>query len=110
MLRSAKSSSIVAWLTGCLLAIAPPIRAGTSVLIWPLDPTIEMEQRNGAIWLENVGSEPVTLQIRVLAWDQQDYQDDYVTQNNVIATPPFTTIAQGKKQLVRLTATQPAPP
>jgi fimbrial chaperone protein len=86
-----------------------PAHAGTSILIWPLDPVIETEQRTGSVWLQNVGTEPVTLQIRVLAWDQRDNQDDYQTQSVLISTPPFTTLPVGKKQLIRLTLTQPAP-
>jgi fimbrial chaperone protein len=90
------------------LAMSPAAAfASTTLLIWPLDPTIEAGRRAGALWLENVGSTPVTLQIRVLAWDQQNFQDDYTAQNLIVGTPPFTTIAPGKKQLVRLTLTAP---
>lgn len=92
------------------VAVAPQLHAGTSVLIWPLDPTIEAGQRAASIWLENVGNELVTLQIRVLGWNQHDYQDDYSAQQGIIATPPFTKIAAGNRQLVRLTMLQPASP
>lgn len=85
----------------------PPVLAGTAVLLWPLDPTIEAGRRAGALWLENVGNAPVTLQIRVLAWEQRDFKDSYTAQSEIIGTPPFTTIAPGKKQLVRLTLTAP---
>jgi fimbrial chaperone protein len=83
--------------------------AGTSVLIWPLDPTIEAGEKAEALWLENVGNVPVTLQIRVFAWDQVDFKDRYSEQRVVVGTPPFTTIEPGKKQLVRLTLTAPVP-
>jgi fimbrial chaperone protein len=81
--------------------------ASTTLLIWPLDPTIEAGQKAGALWLENVGSTPVNLQIRVLAWEQRDFKDHYTEQQTVVGTPPFATIAPGKKQLVRLTLTAP---
>lgn len=97
----------IALVTAMCVFVLRIAHAGTSVLIWPLDPTIEAGQRSGALWLENVGSEPVNLQIRVLAWDQRDNQDDYQAQNDLISTPPFTTIPVGKKQLIRLTMTQP---
>jgi fimbrial chaperone protein len=90
-----------------MLLSSAPAMAGTSLLIWPLDPTIESGQKAEALWLENVGSVPVTLQIRVLAWEQADFRDRYSEQNVVVGTPPFTTIAPGKKQLVRLTLTAP---
>ncbi|MBL8267265.1 MAG: molecular chaperone [Steroidobacter sp.] len=77
------------------------------MLIWPLDPTIEAGRKAGTLWLENVGKAPVTLQIRVLAWEQRDFSDSYDAQSLIVSTPPFTTIAPGKKQLVRLTLTAP---
>ncbi|MBL8267222.1 molecular chaperone, partial [Steroidobacter sp.] len=89
------------------LMFVPAAFAGTAVLIWPLDPTIEAGRKAGTLWLENVGKAPVTLQIRVLAWEQRDFNDSYAAQSHVISTPPFTTIAPGKKQLVRLTLTAP---
>jgi fimbrial chaperone protein len=89
------------------LLLAASASAGTSVLIWPLDPTIEPGQKATALWLENVGSVPVNLQIRVLAWEQHDFKDHHTEQQIVVGTPPFASIAPGKKQLVRLTLTAP---
>lgn len=84
--------------------------AGGSLMIWPLDPTIEAGKKAGAIWLENVGNAPITLQVRVFAWDQQDFQDRYLEQNLIVGTPPFAKIEPGKKQLIRLTLTAPVLP
>jgi fimbrial chaperone protein len=90
-------------------ACSPTLAAG-SLLLWPLDPTIEAGAKAGALWLENVGTKPLTLQVRVFAWDQQAFEDRYLEQSVVVGTPPFTTIAPGKKQLVRLTLAAPIPP
>jgi len=100
------------WLAGCTLMLAwllpaTAAQAAASVLIWPLDPTIEAGERGTALWLENVGTEAVTVQIRILGWNQQNSQDDYVAQQSIIGTPPFTTIPAGRKQLIRLTLAQP---
>lgn len=100
------------WLAGCTLVLAwllptTAVQAAASVLIWPLDPTIEAGERGTALWLENVGTDAVTVQIRILGWNQQNSRDDYVAQQSIIGTPPFTTIPAGKKQLIRLTLTQP---
>jgi fimbrial chaperone protein len=81
--------------------------ARASILIWPLDPTIEAGQKAGTLWLENVGDTSVTVQIRVFAWEQADYKDNYLEQQQIVSTPPFATIAPGKKQLVRFTLTAP---
>jgi fimbrial chaperone protein len=90
-----------------MLLPSTAVIAASSLLIWPLDPTIEAGQKAGMLWLENVGDAPVTLQIRVRAWDQEDFADRYTEQNVVVGTPPFTTVAPGKKQLVRFTLLAP---
>lgn len=54
-------------LAGLLVALAAGgALAQSSLMIWPLDPVIEHDQRASALWLENRGSQPVSLQIRVL--------------------------------------------
>lgn len=95
-----------AFMTGLVgLWLSLPAHAASSLLIWPLAPVIEAGQRASSMWLENLGSEPVTLQIRVLAWDQQEHRDTYQNQQQLVATPPFATLAPGARQLIRLTAT-----
>jgi fimbrial chaperone protein len=93
-----------------LLLLSVTATASTSLLIWPLNPTIEAGQKAGVLWLENVGNAPVTLQIRVLAWEQANFEDRYSEQQVVVGTPPFSTIAPGKKQFVRLTLVAPPAP
>ena len=87
----------------CLLFLAPHIsQAASAVLIWPINPVLEADQTATSIWLENRGSEPVMMQVRLLAWSQADYQDDYTTQKDIVASPPFARIEPGKRQLVRI--------
>ena len=91
----------------CLLAggltIASAQGAGTSLVIWPVVPTIAAGTNTTALWLENRGSAPVTLQIRVVEWTTIAYDDMLVEdQDDVIASPPVAEIAPGRRQLVRL--------
>ncbi|WP_058970908.1 fimbrial biogenesis chaperone [Type-D symbiont of Plautia stali] len=83
--------------------------AASSVLVWPIFQVIEADQHGSALWLENRGSQPVRLQIRLLSWQQQDYRDRYADQSDVIASPPFATVPPQQRQLVRLIRTGPAP-
>lgn len=96
-----------------MLLIAPPPAAAQqgpgAILIWPVNPVIEADRQAGALWLENPGRTPVTLQVRVYAWAQADGKNVYAETNEVIGTPPIVTIAPGEKQLIRLTRTGPAP-
>ena len=92
-----------------MLASATPATAQTSgaLLIWPVDPVIEAKQNATALWLENSGKTPKTLQVRVFAWAQKDGHNVYAAQDDVIGSPPILTIAPGQRQLVRLTRTVP---
>lgn len=83
--------------------------AQSSLMIWPLDPVIEADQRASALWLENRGSQPLTLQVRVLTWHQREGRDSYEEQDLVVASPPVAQIPPGQRQLVRLMNTQAAP-
>ncbi|RCW65193.1 fimbrial biogenesis chaperone [Pseudorhodoferax soli] len=94
-------------LAGCLATAQA--QAQSSLMIWPLDPVIEEDQRAAALWLENRGQQPMSLQIRVLAWSQADRIDGYAPQETVIASPPMAVVPAGQRQLVRLMNTRPAP-
>ncbi|MHC6225647.1 fimbrial biogenesis chaperone [Pseudomonas sp. X10] len=84
--------------------------AASSVLIWPIDPVLESDQRASALWLENRGAKPVLLQMRIFAWRQDGTQEHYAEQRDVIGSPPMINIPAGGRQLLRLTrlAQQPA--
>lgn len=98
-------------LAGLLVALAAGgALAQSSLMIWPLDPVIEHDQRASALWLENRGSQPVSLQIRVLGWTQDTGSDHYAAQDLVMPSPPMAVVPPGQRQLVRLMSTRPAPP
>ncbi|MBJ7438922.1 MAG: molecular chaperone [Sphingopyxis sp.] len=93
-----------------LVAEARPAAAQAgSILIWPVDPVIEADARATALWLENPGKAPITLQVRIYAWSQDGGKNAYAPQETILGTPPIVTIAPGAKQLVRLTRTMPTP-
>jgi len=88
---------------------APAAAQSGPILIWPVNPTIQPNARSTALWLENPGKAPIQLQVRVFAWQQSGDGDAYAAQSDIVGTPPMVTIEPGRKQLVRLTRTQPAP-
>lgn len=91
----------------CLLMLcaAWPARANSNLLVWPIDPVIEHDERATALWIENRGREPVHLQVRVFAWNQPDGENAYATQSQVVSSPPMFQVAAGQRQLIRLTRT-----
>lgn len=105
--RGSRGMGIVA-VVGALLGTGTA-QAATSVLIWPIDPVLEADQKAGALWLENRGDAPANLQVRVFAWRQGAFDDQFEAQREIIGSPPVATIAAGQKQLIRLTRTGQSP-
>ncbi|QLK87892.1 molecular chaperone [Arsenophonus endosymbiont of Aphis craccivora] len=93
-----------------LLFFASSAQSANHVMIWPMDPVLTANDNATEFWIENKGTEPTTMQIRVIGWQQIDGQDRYSNQQNVVASPPFMRIEAGQKQLIRLIkqATVPA--
>lgn len=107
------SASRRLWVAGFIGLVAlgmGKVQAASSVLIWPIDPVLEADQQASALWLENRGTETANLQIRVFAWSQSGFDDQYQNQRDVIGSPPVAKIEPGQKQLVRLTRTREVPP
>lgn len=91
-----------------LILTPAPVLAQSAVVIWPVDPRIERGEQATAIWLENKGADPVTLQVRSFGWDQSSGTDRHVEQSSVVASPPVATVAPGERQLVRVIRRGPA--
>lgn len=92
-----------------LLLASTSVWAASSVLVWPVYQIIESDQNGSALWLENRGSAPVSLQVRVLAWKQENFNERYADQSDVVASPPFATVPAGQRQLIRLIRNTPVP-
>ena len=54
-----------------------PAFAANSVMIWPIDPAINPEEKASELWLENRGSTTTMMQIRVFSWQQINGQEQY---------------------------------
>ncbi|MDB5849580.1 MAG: hypothetical protein JWP29_3332 [Rhodoferax sp.] len=96
-------------LIACSLQVSHSAHAASSVMIWPVDPVIEDDQRATALWLENRGTESVSLQIRVFGWSQSGREENFSNQDQLIASPPLAVIPGGQRQLIRLMNTAPVP-
>ena len=92
-----------------MLGVTQQALAASSILIWPIDPVLEADQQASALWLENRGDAPASMQIRVFAWNQDGFDDQYQNQRDVVGSPPVATLAPGQKQLIRLTRTKSFP-
>lgn len=86
-----------------------PAAAQTPLLIWPIDPVIETNQKNTSLWLENKGQSLSIVQITVLKWDQSGGEDHLTEQEDVVLSPPMAQIRPGSRQFIRLMRADGAP-
>lgn len=98
--RSFFAASIVAAFLGG--ATLPGAAKAAAVVLWPVDPVIKAGETASALWIENKGSVPVTLQVRTLGWSQDKGDEAYAKQDDVVASPPIAQVAAGQRQLVRI--------
>lgn len=92
-----------------LIMFLPTAKSANHVMLWPMDPVLTAKDNATEFWIENKGSEPTTMQIRVISWQQVDGKDRYSNQQVVVASPPFMRIEPGQKQLIRLIKQAPVP-
>lgn len=59
------------------------------------------------IW--NDARRPINVQIRVLRWTQKNGEDAYEVTNDVVASPPITTLRPGGENLIRIVRTSKRP-
>ncbi len=104
-----QGSRIAIHVMGLLMLCAFNAEAANSILIWPINPRIEAGDKATALWLENRGRQPVSLQVRVLGWRQAEFAEHLDAQQQVVSSPPVVTIAAGQRQMVRLISRQPVP-
>ncbi|MDF3932320.1 fimbrial biogenesis chaperone [Pseudomonas citronellolis] len=99
---------LLAFLLAPLATLPATALADSSILIWPIDPRLEPDQRATALWLENRGSGNALLQVRIFAWSQRDGEEHYQAQHEVVGSPPIVRVEPGARQLVRLTRLAPS--
>ncbi|RVT43823.1 fimbrial biogenesis chaperone [Sphingobium algorifonticola] len=79
-----------------------PSYAASSVVIWPIDPSMDVQDKATPLWIENRGTEPVTVQVRTYRWAQNGGENRHEPQNDVIASPPVAKVEPGARQLIRI--------
>lgn len=77
-------------------------RAASNILIWPIDPVLKPDDGAAELWIQNQGSQPTTMQVRIIRWKQEGGSERYSAQQEVVASPPIVRIDGHKKQLIRL--------
>jgi fimbrial chaperone protein len=93
-----------------LLVLRVPVGAeAATITIWPVNPVVSSRDRATAVWMENRGTSPATMQVRLLRWDIENFDNHYVEQEDIVVSPPIATVAPGARQLLRLIKVRPIP-
>ncbi|WP_303746938.1 fimbrial biogenesis chaperone [Stenotrophomonas pigmentata] len=106
--RTVRGIGLVLLLFACLLPAAA--LAATSLQLAPTSLQLEPRQRAAELWLTNSGTSPVTLQVRMYRWIQQDGQEQLLPTDELTASPPMQQLAAGQQQLIRVMRPLAEPP
>nr|WP_230479525.1 molecular chaperone [Izhakiella capsodis] len=90
-------------------ALVSSVRAGNSIMIWPIDPVIDSGDKATELWLENRGDATTLMQVRIFGWRQVNGNEQFRNQQDVVASPPMVRMEPGKRQLIRLIRQQATP-
>lgn len=64
--------------------------------------SVEIPERSGVLRLRNDSDTEMRAQVRVYRWHQENGEDELVPTQDLLASPPFVTIAAEDEQVIRL--------
>lgn len=67
-------------------------------------------QSRSVIQIDNPTTEPITIQLKMMAWSQPNGKDQLLPSREILATPQIVTIKAGASQLIRVGALRNADP
>lgn len=91
-----------------LLAVLSPAVVAGGFQVSPTIVELAPGGKTASYQLHNRGTEPVSVQVDVMAWSQ-DGTEKLVAATDVVVAPRIATLAPGKSQLVRIALRAPAP-
>jgi fimbrial chaperone protein len=84
------------------LLIAPAAAFAGSLEIGPVGISMIGKERTSTVTVRNTSADPMNLQVRTVDWVQKNGDDTYSPSQNLVASPPFFTLAPGQAQTVRV--------
>ncbi|MDB5699800.1 MAG: hypothetical protein JWN69_2604 [Alphaproteobacteria bacterium] len=101
MMPNARMVALALLAAGTAACAASPAAAG-SFQIDPVKVEISADRKIATIKVKNQADTPVTVRGYALRWTQENGQDAYTQVQNVIVSPPISTIPAGATQLMRV--------
>jgi fimbrial chaperone protein len=83
--------------------------SGSGLQVSPTTLTLRASQNAEGLWLSNIGKGPVTAQVRVYRWIQENGDNKEMPSREVLASPPMIQLDVAERQLIRLIRTSAAP-
>lgn len=85
-----------------LMAIATTVTAdATTLKIYPVLIQLDGKTPVQTMTIENSSDTPARMQVRVVAWQQDNGQDQFQDTRDILANPPLFEIAAGAQQIAR---------
>ena len=84
-----------------LLVAGVSVVSAASIGVSPVRATLSADQSMGALTVRNSGTEPMSVQLEVMNWSQQEGKDVFTATREVLANPPIFTVPPGGSQLIR---------
>ena len=84
-----------------LFVAGASVVSAASIGVSPVRATLSADQKVEAITVRNSGTEPMSVQMEVMNWSQQDGEDVFTATREVLANPPIFTVPPGGSQLIR---------
>ena len=103
---SGGAGAVLAAILAAILAVSPV--AAQPLGISPVAFRMAPGQAATSLTVTNQGNRPSAIQLRVFAWNQDKGEDELVPTDQLIVSPPITTIAPSATQVVRLMLRRPA--
>lgn len=99
----------ISTLVGMLAAVGAFHAHAAGLQVNPTSLSLPAKQRAGIFTLGNTGSEPLTAQVRVYSWSQDEKGNEVLTPTDaVIASPPMVKLEAGAKQQFRVIRIRPS--
>jgi fimbrial chaperone protein len=100
------AAAALAWIG---LSLCVDARAQAQALqISPISVALQPGQMTTTLSVENTGADSAALQIRPFRWSQTNQQDLLTDTDDLLVSPPITTIGGGQTQIFRVVLRRPA--
>ncbi|MCU1500145.1 MAG: hypothetical protein JWM47_4098 [Acidimicrobiales bacterium] len=96
------ANRVLAASSAVMVLSAAQTAAAASFRVAPVTVDLPKDAKSTTLTLFNDGADPISIQVRPFKWVQSGHGDELVPTDEVIASPPFTTLQPGATYVVRL--------